>query len=187
MTKIIGITGTLGAGKGAIVEYLIEKHGFRHFSVRGYLKQQLQAAGIAEPTREDYLALGNSLRANNGGAFIIEQLLDLAEQSGRNAVIESVRTPDEVSLLNIRGKYLLSVDANAKLRYERIVPRASETDKISFETFLRHERIESEGTDGSTPNLIVCKQLTQPQFRLRNDGSLEALYEQVEQALALMR
>ena len=33
---IIGITGTLGAGKGTVVDFLKEK-GFRHFSVRDYL------------------------------------------------------------------------------------------------------------------------------------------------------
>ena len=34
---IIGITGTLGAGKGTIVAYLIETRQFMHYSVRRYL------------------------------------------------------------------------------------------------------------------------------------------------------
>ena len=29
---IIGITGTIGAGKGTIVKYLIDKYKFKHFS-----------------------------------------------------------------------------------------------------------------------------------------------------------
>ena len=33
---VIGITGTLGAGKGTIVNYLIEEEGFDHYSVRGF-------------------------------------------------------------------------------------------------------------------------------------------------------
>ena len=33
---IIGITGTIGAGKGTIVELLIKK-GFKHYSVRDFL------------------------------------------------------------------------------------------------------------------------------------------------------
>ena len=31
---IIGITGTLGAGKGTIVDYLVKQKGFVHYSVR---------------------------------------------------------------------------------------------------------------------------------------------------------
>jgi len=34
---IIGITGTLGAGKGTIVEYLVKNKNFKHYSVSGYL------------------------------------------------------------------------------------------------------------------------------------------------------
>ena len=32
---IIGITGTLGAGKGTVVEYL-KKKSFKHYSVRSF-------------------------------------------------------------------------------------------------------------------------------------------------------
>lgn len=38
---IIGITGTLGAGKGTVVEYLKTK-GFKHFSVREFLTQEIK-------------------------------------------------------------------------------------------------------------------------------------------------
>ncbi len=31
--KIIGITGTLGAGKGTVVDYLLEQAGFTNYSV----------------------------------------------------------------------------------------------------------------------------------------------------------
>ena len=47
---IIGITGTIGAGKGTIVDYLMQKCGFRHYSVRQYLLDVIQKAGL-EPIR----------------------------------------------------------------------------------------------------------------------------------------
>ena len=40
---IIGITGTLGAGKGTIVEYLVGKKGFKHYSVRELLSEIIRA------------------------------------------------------------------------------------------------------------------------------------------------
>ena len=36
----IGITGTLGAGKGTIVEYLQKEKGFSHYSVRAFLTDE---------------------------------------------------------------------------------------------------------------------------------------------------
>ena len=39
---VIGITGTLGAGKGTIVDYLVKNKGFNHFSVRSFIAQEIQ-------------------------------------------------------------------------------------------------------------------------------------------------
>ena len=37
--NIIGITGTLGAGKGTIVDYLVQKKGYVHYSVRSFIAE----------------------------------------------------------------------------------------------------------------------------------------------------
>ena len=42
---IIGITGTLGAGKGTIVDYLVQEKGFKHYSVRNYLIKEIEKGG----------------------------------------------------------------------------------------------------------------------------------------------
>ena len=132
----IGITGTLGAGKGTIVDYLIEKRGFVHFSARAFLTEEIRRRGL--PVDRDSMTLvGNDLRAQHSPSYIVEQLYAQAQASGKNCIIESVRTPGEVEAL--RGKpnfYLFAVDADPKVRYERIVLRGSETDHVSFETFL---------------------------------------------------
>ncbi len=39
---VIGITGMLGAGKGTVVEYLIRKHGYAHYSVREFLIEEVK-------------------------------------------------------------------------------------------------------------------------------------------------
>lgn len=39
--QIIGITGTLGAGKGTVVDYLVKNKGFNHFSVGDYLIDEI--------------------------------------------------------------------------------------------------------------------------------------------------
>lgn len=139
---IIGITGTLGAGKGTIVEYLINNKGFKHYSVRQFLIEEIEKKGL--PVNRDTMTeVANNLRANHSPSYIIEKLYEKALAKGNNAIIESIRTPGEVEFLKKQGEfYLIAVDANPRIRYDRITIRASETDNITFDTFLANEKRE---------------------------------------------
>lgn len=179
--NIIGITGTLGAGKGTIVEYLTTHHGFTHFSVRGYLTQVIKARG--EVVNRDTLThTANALRAQHGPSFIAEELFREAAASGNNCIIESIRTVGEVTALKAKGHFkLLSVDADRRIRYDRILKRGSETDHVSFETFSENEEREMTSTDPNKQNLSACMQLAD--FHLTNNGTFDELYLQVDTIL----
>lgn len=181
--KIIGITGTLGAGKGTIVDYLTKQRGFRHFSVRGYLSGVIKQKG-EEVNRDTLVATANALRAQNTPSFIAEELYNEAKASGEDCIIESIRTVGEVNALRAKGNFvLLAVDADQLLRYHRILERASETDKVSFETFAANETREMESEDENKQNLAACMQLAD--YRFTNNGSFEELYLQIDKALAI--
>ena len=70
---VIGITGTLGAGKGTIVDYLKEKKGFLHFSARGFIVEEIKRRNM-EVNRDTMTSVANDLRANNSPSFIIDEL-----------------------------------------------------------------------------------------------------------------
>ena len=179
--KIIGITGTLGAGKGTIVDYLTQHHGFRHFSVRWYLSKLILQKG-GEINRDTLVATANELRANNSPSFIAEELFREAKESSNDCIIESIRTVGEVNALHAKGNFsLFAVDADQKLRYQRIVERASETDKVSYETFVQNEEREMNSTDPNKQNISACIQLAD--FKFANNGTLEELYKEVDLVL----
>jgi dephospho-CoA kinase len=46
--QVIGITGTLGAGKGTIVDYLTANHGYNHISVRSLLQGIIAEKGMPD-------------------------------------------------------------------------------------------------------------------------------------------
>lgn len=175
---IVGITGTLGAGKGTVVDYLVRKKDFVHFSVRGHLSSELNKRGM--PVNRDTLtAIANELRAKHGPAHIIEQLYEQARQKGVACIIESIRTPGEIDALRKRqGFILLAVDADARIRYNRIRKRNSETDRVSFQTFLQNEEREMHSDDPTRQNLAEC--IRQADFLIRNDGDMNALNLQIE-------
>ena len=131
--RIIGITGTLGAGKGTVVEYLKEKYGFVHFSVRDFLKEEVLRRGL-EPNRDSFTQVANELRAAHSPSYVTDCLYERAARQPHDAVIESIRTPGEIDALQAKGNFRLwAVDADPEIRYSRAVLRNSETDHVSYE------------------------------------------------------
>jgi dephospho-CoA kinase len=179
--RIIGITGTLGAGKGTIVDYLVKNQGFKHFSVRGYLTKVINERSLPL-NRDSMVAVANELRELNGPSFIAEELYREALASGSDCIIESIRTVGEVTALQAKGGfYLFAVDADPKMRYSRIVERASETDKISFDEFVANEAREMTTTDPNKQNLSECMRMAD--YRFSNDQGFEELYRQIDTVL----
>ncbi len=179
---IIGITGTIGSGKGTIVEYLVQKCGFCHYSVREYLLEVIRKAGLPE-NRDSMTAVGNALRAAHSPSFIADELYKKALHEGKPAVVESLRTEGEI--LSLRRKphfHLFAVDADARVRYDRIRVRNSETDHVDYETFLANEAREFSNTDPNRQNLERCIQLADYVFR--NDSDIASLYAQVDAVMA---
>ena len=178
---IIGITGTLGAGKGTIVDFLVNERGFDHFSVRGFITREILERDM--PVNRDSMVLvANDLRATHSPSYIIDQLYNQALISRRNCVIESIRTPGEVeSLREKENFYLFAVDADAKVRYQRIRERQSETDQIDFETFKENEFREMTSSDPNHQNLRKCIEMAD--FVFDNNGSICDLEKSVKEVL----
>ena len=178
---IIGISGTLGAGKGTIVRYLAGEKGFVHYSVRTFLLEKIREQGLPE-NRDSMFRLANELRASNGPSYVTDQLYNQARVSGKNCVIESIRTRGEVESLKAKGNfYLLAVDADPDIRYQRILLRQSETDQVSRKIFLENEEREMNSTDPNKQNLKKCIEMAD--FILLNNGTKKDLIRQVEKVL----
>jgi len=178
---IIGITGTLGAGKGTVVDYLKSK-GFKHYSMSGFIGEEIARRHL--PVNRDTLTeVGNELRKEHGPAYLTDQLLARAAAAGGDAVIESIRSVGEAENLKKHGAALWAVDADIQKRYERIAARKSEKDFVSFEKFVADEERESHNEEPWLMNLPRCRAMADVTFQ--NNGTPEELFEQVEQALHL--
>ena len=181
---IIGITGTNGAGKGTIVDYLVNKKGFKHFSAREFLIEEIKKRGL-ESNRDNMVAVGNDLREKNSPSFVADKLFEKAQESGQNCIIESIRTPGEIESLKKKGEFvLLAVDAEPRLRYQRVVQRSTSTDDITFEKFLSDEEREMVSNDPNKQNLRKC--IETADFIIMNDGTIDSLNSQIEEILKVI-
>ena len=169
----IGITGTLGAGKGTVVEILMKHYGFLHFSVRAFITEEILKRNL--PLNRDSMVLvANDLRQTHTPSYITDRLFETAFETGKNSVIESIRTPGEVASLRRQNNfYLLAIDALPELRYQRIVLRNSETDNVDYKTFIENEAREMTATDPNKQNLKAC--IEQADFVIDNSGTIADL------------
>ena len=127
--------------------------------------------------------VANDLRSKHSPAYMAEVLYERAYASGDNCVIESIRTVGEIDSLRNRGEfYLFAVDADPLLRYDRIRERGSETDHISFDTFLENEVREMNSDDPNKQNIARCIALAD--YIFTNDRSINDLYKHLEEVLS---
>jgi dephospho-CoA kinase len=178
---IIGVTGTLGSGKGTVVDYLVRDKKFRHFSVSGFMKSVAEGRKIA-PSRMVYQNIGNEYRSKSP-TKLIEDTITYWGGSGESDdyVVESLHTIPEVEYVQSRGGVVIAVDADLPTRYERILKRGSEKDQTTFEEFAEHERAELRSDDPNKNNLTWT--MAAADHKIQNNGTLEELYRQVDAVL----
>jgi len=87
-------------------------------------------------------------------------------------------------LKNIGG-ILLAIDADQKLRYQRILLRGSSKDMVTFEEFADQEKREKESDDPNKQNLLACKKAAD--YLIKNNGSMEELHREIEKLLVKIK
>lgn len=178
---IIGITGTLGAGKGEIVNYLVNNKNFIHISVTNYLIEEIEKRKLPI-NRESMRTVANDIRGKKGSGFIAEKLYEKAKILKENVIIESIRTVGEVNTLKEKGNFFLfAVDADPIVRYGRIKKRESSKDSVTYKEFLEAEKKEMNNTDFAKQNLKKCIEIAD--YKFLNNGTFRNLYKQVNKSL----
>ncbi len=179
---ILGITGTLGAGKGTVVDYLVSKR-YEHYAVSDtFLATEAKKRGL-EPTRKARHDIANEYRAE-GPTKLMEAVYEMARASveaGKNVIIEPQHSPAEVAFIQSLGGRVIAVDADIRVRYERIWKRGSAKDNVSFEEFKSFEELETNPTETTSNDLAGAVRAADA--HVLNDGTLDELHVRIEEAL----
>lgn len=179
---ILGLTGTFAAGKDAAAEYLKEK-GFFHTSLSDLVREECVRQN-RPIDRDTCRIIANETRAKFGAGYFTKLAMQkIKNSSAPNALVVSIRNLGEVEELKKNPNFkLLAIDAPIKLRYERAIARKSEKDKVPFETFEAQEN--EEMTSQKSNEMQIGTILKMADFTIQNIGTLEELYEKIDEILA---
>lgn len=174
--KLIGLTGTNGAGKGEVAAFFKNK-GYAYYSLSDLIRVELKKKE-EESSRDNLIQMGNQLREKLG-ADILARLV-MKKIKGK-AVIDSIRNPKEVKYLRKQKNFmLLAVDAPVGLRYERAKKRGRKESASTLQEFMAKEAKEMTNRQKGQ-QLRNCMKLAD--FKIENDGSLKNLYQKLEKFL----
>ncbi|HUU38382.1 MAG TPA: AAA family ATPase [Candidatus Desulfaltia sp.] len=174
--RLIGLTGTNGAGKGEVASYLMKK-GYAYVSLSDEIRADLRRRG-KESTRDELIAAGNALRRRYGADILARRAMKKVKN---RTVIDSIRNAREVAFLRRQDDFILvAVDAPAELRYARAQKRGRAESASTVEEFIAKEKEEMTG-GRSGQQLRRCLNLAD--VTIINDGTLEALHRRIEERL----
>jgi len=171
--RLIGLTGTNGAGKGEVANFL-KKKGYAYYSLSDLVRQELNKEG-KELNRNNLIKMGNKLR-EKFGADILARLV--VKKIRGKAVIDSIRNPKEVEYLRQQKNFIMvAVDAPAALRFERVKKRGRQESVSTLQEFIQKEAEEMTNNQKGQ-QLQNCMKMAD--IKIENEGSLENLYQKLE-------
>jgi dephospho-CoA kinase len=183
MSKIIlGLVGPIASGKEISKKYLEKKYQGQSFRFSTALRDILNRLylPISRPNLQD---LSLSLRTSFG-ANLLAQVInqDIINSKQNLIIVDGLRRLDDIAILkNLPNFYLIAIDAQQKIRYQRVIGREEnigDKDK-TWKQFLEDEQKEAE--------LEIPTVIAQAKYKLDNNGSLDELYEQIDKIIVKIK
>lgn len=163
--KLIGISGTNGSGKDTAGSILASQFGYLFVSVTTSMRSELGRRGLPVD-REHMRELSAEWRREFGLAVLVDKAVERYGEAGAphaGLAIASLRNPAEADRVHELGGIVLWLDANPRLRYDRIQAHARERNRAyeddkTFEAFLAEEQAEMHSSgDAATLDMAAVK------------------------------
>ncbi len=175
-TKIIGLTGTNGAGKGEAAAFF-QSAGFAFYSLSDLIREEIRRKGLSI-SRNNLIKTGNALRERYGADILARWTM---KKVLGNAVIDSIRNTEEIAYLRTHANFiLLAIDAPAEIRFARTKKRGRDESAANISDFLAKEAEEMAGGNDKQ-QLQACMQLAD--HTIQNNGTLEDFFFKLKRFL----
>ncbi len=175
---ILGLVGEMAAGKSTVTDYIKHKYGAVSFRFSDMLRDVLKRMHIEE-SRANLQTISQILRQNFGEDIMSKVLAKDAATSDQAFIItEGIRRPtDVIYLKELPGFHIIALTADEKTRFERLTKRSENPDDQSktWEQFQKDGQAEAEQK--------IKEIAAEADVTIDNNGTLEELYKQVDEAI----
>ena len=163
--RIIGLAGTNGSGKDTVGQILADEHGYLFISVTELLRAEALRRNLPVE-RENLRMISAEWRRQSGLGVLVDKAVaeyEKAVASYKGLVMASLRNPGEADRVHELGGTVVWVDADPRVRYDRIQANAAVRgregeDNKTFEQFLADEAAEmNQSGDEATLNMSAVK------------------------------
>lgn len=174
--QIIGLSGTNGSGKDTVGQMLAEHFGYKFVSVSDALRDECRRRGL-DISRENLRTISAELRREHGLSVLVDLAVDVFKPQAsqyKGLVMASLRNPHEVQRVHELGGSLIWVDADPKVRFERITTnnRGRAEDQRTYQQFLEDDAAEMYPPKGSDSAVLYMAAVRdQADFFLENNSS----------------
>lgn len=185
---IIGLTGTLGSGKGTFAKYL-EQNGFKYITISDIVREEARKKDLAIK-REVLQNLGNLMREKYGNGYWAKKAIEKIDIK-ENWLIDGVRNVGEIEeIKKLPNNIIIGIDAPEDIRLMRVEkrnkfeeegrqPSEDPKDKKS----LKKAELRDRGFHEPEHGQQVLKCIDLADFKIINDSSLEEFYKKIDEIL----
>ena len=160
--RLIGLSGTNGAGKDTVGELIASEHNYLFISVTDMLREEAQNRNL-DTSRENLRTISAEWRRESGLGVLIDKSVERYEKLGGDSkyaglVLASLRNPGENDRVHELGGEVVWIDADPHVRFDRLKGRMRADDPQTFEEFVAHEQAEMQRTgDEATLSMSEVK------------------------------
>ncbi len=183
MSKIIlGFTGLIASGKDVSKKYLEAKYNAASFRFSTILRDVLNRLDIPI-SRNNIITLSTWARATFGQDLLARVIAkDVINTKEELVVVDGIRRLPDIEYLNrIPGFILISIAADQKTRYERVISR-NENKGDAQKTWVDFLADNQKETELTIPEVMAVAQ-----YHINNNGSFEELYAQIDKIIAAIK
>lgn len=176
---IIGLAGQIASGKDTVADYVKEKYDGVTVSFSQPLREILNR--IYLPIDRKHMSTLAQILIDNFGSDVLSKTIanEIEKSDKKIFVLPNLRRVGDYEHLGANpGFRLVGIDADPKIRYERLIKRSQNEDDRTktWEQFQADAKL---STEVDIADLIKKSSVT-----LDNNGSLEDLYKQVDKLIA---
>lgn len=179
---VLGITGTIGSGKGVVSDYLHKKHGFKVFNM-GDIARDLARKEGKKGTRKNLQNIYVKYKSKFSKNYFIKKMVEKVKSSGfERVIIDGVRGPWDYDVPKKEfGKEfrLIKVDAEPELRFKRMKKRRRVGFPKTIEKFREEEKREYS-------IFKMEKTFEKADFIFDNSSSVEELHKQIDKFITTL-